>query len=37
MRAVAAIEALMGWKISPRRLIYESLQQIAREDNLQAR
>lgn len=37
MRAVAAIEALMGWKVAPRRLIYESLQQIAREENLQAR
>ncbi|WP_158101054.1 non-ribosomal peptide synthetase [Variovorax sp. JS1663] len=37
MRAVSAIEALLGWKIAPRRLIYESLQQIAREENLQAR
>jgi amino acid adenylation domain-containing protein len=37
MRAVAAIESLMGWKVAPRRLIYESLQQIAREENLQAR
>ncbi|WP_077002313.1 non-ribosomal peptide synthetase [Variovorax sp. KK3] len=34
MRAVTAIEALLGWKVAPRRLIYESLQQIAREDNL---
>jgi acyl carrier protein len=37
MRAVAAIEALLGWKIAPRRLIYESLQQIARAENLQPR
>ncbi|WP_345539152.1 amino acid adenylation domain-containing protein [Variovorax defluvii] len=35
MRAVSATEALLGWKIAPRRLIYESLQQIAREENLQ--
>lgn len=35
MRAVAAIEALLGWKVAPRRLIYESLQQVAREENLQ--
>jgi amino acid adenylation domain-containing protein len=34
MRAVAAIEALLGWKVAPRRLIYESLQQVAREENL---
>jgi acyl carrier protein len=37
MRAVSAIESMLGWKIAPRRLIYESLQQIAREENLQAR
>ena len=34
MRSVAAIEALLGWKVAPRRLIYESLQQVAREENL---
>lgn len=36
MRSVAAIEALLGWKVAPRRLIYESLQQVAREENLGA-
>jgi len=34
MRAVAATEALLGWKIAPNRLIFESLQQVAREENL---
>ena len=37
MRAVAAIEALLGWKVAPRRLIYESLQQVAFEENLGGR
>lgn len=37
MRAVSAIETMLGWKVAPRRLIFESLQQIAREENLQAR
>ncbi|MGO4390645.1 amino acid adenylation domain-containing protein [Variovorax sp. M-6] len=35
MRSVAAIDAVLGRKIAPRRLIFESLKQIACEENLQ--
>jgi amino acid adenylation domain-containing protein len=37
MRAVAAIEALLDWRVSPNRLIFENLQQIAHEENLDVR
>ncbi|VTU34383.1 Linear gramicidin synthase subunit D [Variovorax sp. SRS16] len=37
MRAVTAIEALLDWKVAPNRLIFESLQQIAHAENLEAR
>ncbi|MGC8806168.1 MAG: amino acid adenylation domain-containing protein [Thiomonas sp.] len=32
MRAVVAIEQQLGWRIAPRRLIFESLGQLARSD-----
>lgn len=35
MRCVAAIDALLEWKVAPRRLIYESLQQVAHKENAQ--
>jgi amino acid adenylation domain-containing protein len=36
MRAVVAIREKLGWKIQPPRFVYETLGQIAREENLSA-
>jgi len=35
MRAVLAIEERLGWRVAPRRLVFETMRQIARPDSAQ--
>ena len=35
MRAVVAIREKLGWEIAPPRLVYETLRQIAKRQNLE--
>ena len=36
MRAVVAIRERLGWQVQPPRMVYETLGQLAREENLSA-